>query len=164
MAKALRKEDVLLEEEGDAAGFLGVKLLRLDNGRISMMQCGLIDRIITALGLDGDGVKMKSTPANRKPLVKDADRTPCEEAFNYASVVGMLLYLAGHSRPDILYAVNCAARYTFCPRRLHEVALKRIGRYLKLTQDKGLIMKPTKSLNIDAYPDADFAGLYGYED
>ena len=44
------------------------------------------------------------------------------------------------------------------------MALKRIGRYLKLTRDKGLILKPTKALNMDAYPDADFSGLYRYED
>lgn len=44
------------------------------------------------------------------------------------------------------------------------MALKRIGRYLKLTWEHGLILKPTKALNVDAYPDADFAGLYGYED
>ena len=84
--------------------------------------------------------------------------------FNYASVVGMLLYLAGHSRPDIAYAVNCAARYMFCPKLSHEQAVKRIGRYLKQTRDKGLVLNPTKDLdqlNIDCYPDADFAGLYG---
>jgi hypothetical protein len=27
-----------------------------------------------------------------------------------------------------------------------------------------MIIKPTYTINIDAYPDADFAGLYGYED
>ena len=35
---------------------------------------------------------------------------------------------------------------------------------MKLTRDKGLILKPTWALNVDAYPDTDFAGLYGYED
>ena len=88
---------MLLEEEGNAAGFLGVKLTRLEDGRISITQCGFIDRIITLLGFDGNGVMMKSTPADRKPLVKDTHGSPCEEAFNYASVVRMLLYLAGHS-------------------------------------------------------------------
>lgn len=163
VADLLRENGVLLEEEGDAAGFLGVKLTRLSDGRIAMTQCGLTDRVIAALGLHGDGVKMKSTPADRKPLVKDEHGPPSEESFSYASVVGMLLYLAGHTRPDITYAVNCCARYTFCPKKSHEVALKRIGRYLKLTKDKGLILTPSKSLNVDAYPDADFAGLYGYE-
>ena len=32
------------------------------------------------------------------------------------------------------------------------------------TRDKGLIFTPTCDLNIDAYPDADFAGLYNYEE
>ena len=75
----------------------------------------------------------------------------------------MFLYLSGHTRPDIAYAVNCCARYMFNPRHSHEVALKRIGRYLKATREKGLILNPCKELRIDDYPDADFAGLYGHE-
>ena len=129
-----------------------------------MTQTGLIDRVITALGLDDVTVKMKSTPAERRPLIKDVDGDPSSESFSYASIVGMMLYLSGHTRPDLAYAVNACARYTFCPRRSHEVALKRIGRYLKLTRDKGLILTPVKALNVNAYSDADFAGLYGYED
>ena len=42
--------------------------------------------------------------------------------------------------------------------------MKLIERYLLKTRDKGLILKPTRTLDIDAYPDADFAGLYGCED
>jgi hypothetical protein len=36
--------------------------------------------------------------------------------------------------------------------------------YLKGTQDKGLILKPSGILNIDCYVDADFAGLWPRED
>jgi hypothetical protein len=76
----------------------------------------------------------------------------------------MLLYLSGHTRPDIAFAVHQCARYTFSPTRRHELALIRIGRYLKGTMDKGLIISPTESPTVDCYPDADFAGLYGHED
>jgi hypothetical protein len=43
------------------------------------------------------------------------------------------------------------------------------GQYLKLTKDKGLILRPTiceerGELLIDCYVDADFARLWGYED
>ena len=62
-------------------------------------------------------------------------------------------------------------RDNFFPNRSHEEALKRIGRYLKATRDRGLILNPIcdKDGNIDVlqindYPDADFAGMYGYED
>ena len=76
----------------------------------------------------------------------------------------MLLYLSGHTRPDLAYSVSQVARFMFNPKHSHEIAIKRIGRYLIGTKDKGMIIKPTATIGIDAYPDADFAGLYGYED
>ena len=75
-----------------------------------------------------------------------------------------MLYLAGHTRPDISFAVHQCARFSFNPKRMHGKYLKRIGKYLKNTRDKGIILKPSKELKIDAYPDADFTGLWGFED
>ena len=131
-----------LEQEDDAAGFLGVRMERDEKtGLIEMKQTGLIDRVIEAMGLESANAKW--TPAEAIPLVKDADGEEATGTFNYASVVGMLLYLSGHTRPDVAYAVNCAARYMFCPKRSHEEALKRIGRYLKATRTRGLIVDPS---------------------
>ena len=42
--------------------------------------------------------------------------------------------------------------------------MKTIGRYLLATRDKGLVMNPSESFGINAYPDADFAGMWGHED
>ena len=75
----------------------------------------------------------------------------------------MLFYLCGHSCPDISFAVHQCARYTFYPKASHEAALKRIGRYLKGTANKGLILDPRDNFRIDCYPNADFAGLYGHK-
>ncbi len=71
----------------------------------------------------------------------------------------MLLYL-GHSRPDISLATHQCAWYNHSPKQSHEDALKQIGCYLKETLKKGLIGNPSKTLNIDCYPDADFSGLW----
>jgi hypothetical protein len=84
--------------------------------------------------------------------------------FNYAAVISMLLYLSGHSRPDIAFAVHQCAWYTFQPTQRHELALICIGHYLKGTMDKGLILAPSDDARVDCFPDADFAGLYGHED
>ncbi len=106
----------------------------------------------------------KGTPVKVTPLLKDAEGAPASGAFSYISVVRMLLYLSGHTQPDIAYAVNCAARYMFNLKKSHEEHLKRIGRYLKATRNRGLIINLSSNiLKIDAYPDADFAGMYGYE-
>ena len=130
-----------------------------------MKQPGLIDRIISSLGFKKEETTVKTTPAERKPLTRDEDGPPAHESFNYASVVGMLLYLSGHTCPDLAYSVSQAARFMFAPKHSHEQALKRIGRYLCGTANKGLILNPKEvdKLSIDAFPDADFAGLYGYE-
>ena len=52
----------------------------------------------------------------------------------------------------------------FCPNHLHEEALNKIGRYLKLAQECGLILNINRYLfNIDSYPDAYFSGMYEHE-
>ena len=167
----LRDTGLMLEKEDSAAGFLGVDIraTKTDaNGKateLELTQCGLIDRIITNLGLDNKDYAKRTPVGSEGPLVKDADGAPCIEAFSYPAVVGQLLYLTGHTRPELAYAVNQCARYMFNPKRSHELALIRIGKYLKATRTKGLVVKPSGGvLNIDAYPDADFAGMYGHED
>ncbi|KAL7477039.1 hypothetical protein ACHAW6_002860, partial [Cyclotella cf. meneghiniana] len=124
---------------------------------------GRTKRIIDTVGLCSSLSTPVSTPAEPSPLPKDADGPPASGAFNYAAAVGMLLYLSGHSRPDIAFAVHQCARYTFHPTRCHELALIRIGQYLKNTMDKGLVMSPSPHPCMDCYPDADFAGLYRHE-
>ena len=42
--------------------------------------------------------------------------------------------------------------------------MKTISRYLLATRDKGLVMNPSESFDINAYPDANFAGMWGHED
>ena len=74
-------------------------------------------------------------------------------------------YLQGHTRPDITYAVSSCARFVHKTRRSHEIALERIGQYLKATMNEGLILKPdTDHIDIDCYVDSDYAGLWPWED
>ena len=165
LGECLCAEEVELEEEGDAAGFLGVQLNR-DNatGHIHMTQEGLIKQVIEALGLDMDQTNAEGISAKQKPLVKDENGEPKQDTFNYSSFVGLMMYLSEHTRPDLAYRISQVSCIMLNPKHLHEIALKRISRYLIGTKDKGMIIKPKNTIDIDAYPDADFAGLYGHED
>jgi hypothetical protein len=157
----LRAAKMDLEVEDDVAGFLGVDVHRHGNS-ITMTQTGLIDRIIKALGCET--LPIKRTPAEYEPLGSDKDGEGPQESFNYASVIGMLQYLQGHTRPDVTFAVSQCARYIHNTRRSHEIALLRIGQYLRGTATEGLTMTPNSSLGLDCYVDADFAGLWGSDD
>ncbi len=128
-----------------------------------MAQKGLIKLVLETLCLNAGSSNGKFATAKGKPLAKHALGEPASGDFNYCSVVGMLLSLAGHTCPDITYAVNCAARYTFCPKLVYKHTLKQIGCNLKATSYKGLIMKPyEKLLKIDSCSDANSAGMYGH--
>lgn len=85
------------------------------------------------------------------------------ESWSYPSVVGMLLYLSTNTRSDICYAVSQVARFTHDPKQSHATAVKRIVRYLKGTADKGTIVKPNGTLELNSMSDSDFAGLYKYD-
>lgn len=162
-AIAQLKKHIVLEVEDDVAGFLGVHIDKdQENGKVTLTQKGLIQKIIDAL--DIADLPAVDTPAT-EVLGKDEDGDPADCTFNYASVVGALWYLYGHSRPDLGFAVSQAARFSFAPKRSHELALIRIGQYLKGTADKGMIMKPinTDRLQMDVYVDSDFMGLHGKE-
>lgn len=159
----LRERGMDLEVEGEVAGFLGVHIERnAEDGTIVLTQSGLAKRIVEAL--DIEDLPMKYTPASAIPLTKDEDGEAPDCTFNYSSVVGMLQYLQGHSRPDITYAVSQCARFVHSPKRSHEAALMRLGQYLKGTIEKGLVLRPGGKLTIDCFVDADFAGLWPYED
>jgi hypothetical protein len=164
VVRRLREEEKMtLEVEDDAAGFLGVHIKKHPDGIIELTQIGLIDRIIEALGVED--MAPVATPAT-ECIGKDVDGDPAEGSFSMSSVVGMLQYLYRQSRPDIGFALSQCARFVWCAKRSHELALIRIGRYLKGTRTKGLCLKPTDfagQFHMDVYVDSDFLGLYGKE-
>jgi len=165
LTKKMKALGMLFNEESDVAGYLGVLLDRDPvNDTITLRQSGLSQRIVEALHLDDDTPTAKTPADAYLPIDEEGERA--HELYNFASVAGMLQYLQGHSRPDISFAVSQISRYTFGPKRSHELALERIGRYLKGTIEKGLILKPNlteSEFKIDVYVDAAFASGWGTE-
>ena len=153
-----------LNEEEDYAGFLGIDISPpSDNPEVlELLQVGLIDRIISILGID-DKPKSGVLPASTTLLSKDENGPPRRASWKYASVVGMLLYLSSNSRPDIAFAVHQVARFTHCAKFSHEKAILQIGHYIQATRNKGLRINPNSSLNLELFADADFAGLWNIE-
>jgi transposase InsO family protein len=151
-----------LEDQGDVHDYLGIRIEKDNTTKtISMTQTGLIESIIQDLNLETSS-NTKTTPSD-SILHSDSNGEPRQESWHYRSVIGKLNYLAQNSRPDISYAVHQCARFCTRPTALHELAVKRIARYLLLTKDKGLILQPSKNITLDMYVDADFAGMWHQE-
>jgi hypothetical protein len=151
-----------LRNEGQVNAFLGIQIQQISPNEFELTQTGLIDKVLAATHLTNcNGCE---TPTMADPLNADLSGAPFTEQWRYDSVIGMLMYLSGNSRPDIAYAVHQAARFTHQPRASHAAGVKRILRYLQKTKTKGLILKPQLDHRVDCYVDADFGGLFSVED
>ena len=148
-----------LTKEGTFSEYLGIQYDEdKTSGDITMTQQGLIKKIISAVGMES--CNPNRTPTTKDALSKDPEGAPMSDPWSYRSVVGMLLYLASNTRPDIVYAVSQAARFSHEPKKSHASAVKTLVRYLAGSIDKGTIFKKPKNFNISCFVDADFAGLF----
>jgi hypothetical protein len=151
-----------LKDEGDVSAFLGIQISKdTTNKTITLTQPGLIDQIIKDVNITKSS-NGKDTPVD-SILHTDKEGPERIDTWNYRSVIGQLNYLANNTRPDISMAVHQCARFCSNPRAIHELAVKRIARYLLATKDKGLILHPNNSLSLDMFVDADFAGRWHKE-
>jgi hypothetical protein len=158
-------ENFIFTDEGSLSSYLGVSMDKLPDGTgFTMSQPFLVDRIIKAIGFDIATTKSArdSVPATYPLLNKDCDGPPPKANWKYRSLIGMLGYLQGTSRPDISMATHQCARFCSNPKLSHERAVKKIVRYLLDSRDKGIIFRPDLSKGLECYVDADFAG--GWKD
>jgi hypothetical protein len=80
----------------------------------------------------------------------------------YMQIVGSLSYLAQHTRPDCLFAVQNLSRHLQATGATHMAAAKRLLRYLKGTVDLGIKFSATDDPpELLGYSDADYASDKG---
>ena len=82
---------------------------------------------------------------------------------SYASIIGMILYLASNKRPYIFFYVHLCDRFTHNTNASHETDVKRIWWYLQGTKENGLVFNPSKKIVVDCYADANFVELWLHE-
>ena len=159
----MSSKNFTIDDQGEVGDFLGIQIQTRDDGSIVLTQPQLIDSIIHDLHLQR-GSNTKNTPAiTTKLLHKDAEGTEMTPEFHYRSVIGKLNFLEKSTRPDISVSVHQCVRFTEHPKRCHAEAVKRIGRYLLGTRDKGIIIDPNSPWHFDCWVDADYAGNWRYE-
>ena len=147
---------------GDADVYVGLHITRdLPNHRLFVDQQRFTETLLIKYGFQN--VNTVCTPSDphvhlSSPLAADCD-TPIPN-FPYQEIVGSLLYLATHTRPDIAQAVSVVAQYATNFREIHCTAVKRILKYLRGTTDFALCYSSVSTGNqvLLAYTDADYAG------
>ena len=153
-----------VDDQGDVGDFLGIQVQKQEDGSILLTQPQLIDSILKDLHLQSNSNGKKTPSVTTSLLHKDIDGPEMTPDFHYRSVISKLNFLEKSTRPDISISVHQCARFSENPKKSHAEAVKRIGRYLLSTRDKGLIIRPTESWQFDCWVDVDFVGNWRKSD
>ena len=104
-----------------------------------------------------DEIKAINTPMGTNgSLDSDASGNMVDQKM-YRSMIGSLLYVT-ISRPDVMFSVCMCAKFQTSPRESHLKATKIILRYLKHTQNVGLLYPEGAIFELIGYLDFDYAG------
>jgi hypothetical protein len=151
-------------DEGDINKFLGIEIKEITKNKFKLSQPFLIKGIVNLLGLGQNEFDVhtntKITPVGKPLLNKDLGGTPHKKDWKYCTAIGMLPYLQGNTRPEISMITHQLAQFCQDPRRSHEQATTRLGRYLAHTKDRGIVYEPDKSMGIECHVNAYFAGAW----
>jgi len=103
-----------------------------------------------------------STPGTPTVDLSTKSGGACDASFNYRSVMGILLYLAVKTRPDIAVVVSMLCSHVEEPSKLQEAGAKRILRYLNSTADAALHFQPGLSDQLSSHIESSWGGERGF--
>ena len=147
---------------GDADVHIGMHINRdLPNHRLFVDQQHFTETLLVKYGFHN--VNIVSTPSNPHVHLSSPPPDDCDSMipnFPYQEIVGSLLYLATHSRPNIAQAVSVVAQYATNFLEVHCTGVKRIIKYLCGTTNYAICYASISTRNqvLLVYTDADYAG------
>lgn len=117
---------------GDADVYVGLHITRdLAHRKLYVDQQRYTETLLMRFGYEkANPVSTPSDPHVPLSYPPPNDSETHVPNFPYQEIVGSLLYLATHSRPDIAHAVSVVAQYSTNFREIHCTVVKRILKYL----------------------------------
>lgn len=139
---------------GELKSYLGINIERDVNGIFYMDQVQYFQKIINKFGLQD--AKISKTPLDTGYIKIARDGKAMDHANKFQKLIGALLYVATHTRPDIAASVSILSQRVKQPTETDWNEAKKIVRYLKGTKE--LKLKLTSTTNgLKVYADADWA-------
>ncbi len=146
-----------MKDLGPAKVMLGIEITRdRTNRKIFISQKEYTKQVLNRF-------QMANSRAVSTPMDKTAfstlkhDQEALDENVPYRQAIGSLIYLVTGTRPDLAFSVRRLSQHLENPQKQHWSAVKRILRYLKGTETRGILFDGNKGMEITGYSDSDYA-------
>ena len=120
---------------GVADVILNIKLLRDENGGITLLQSHYVEKVLSRFGYSD--CTPSPTPYDASVLIRK-NRRIARDQLRYSQIIGSLMYLASATRPNISFAMSKLSRFVSKPGDDHWHVHERVMRYLKGTASYGI--------------------------
>lgn len=133
-----------MKDLGDAKRILGMDIIRdRRRGTLWLTQQDYISKVLKKFQMTES--RSVTTPLGQHFKLSSEQKPKTEEErkemsnLPFASIVGSVMYTMVCTRPDIAHAISCVSRYMSDPGKTHWQALKWILRYLKGSENVGIL-------------------------
>ncbi|KMQ89570.1 retrovirus-related gag-pol polyprotein [Lasius niger] len=146
-----------IQDLGNIKYYLGIEVIKDDNGTYYLCQSNYIKRIINEF--DMIDAKISNVPMETGYIRTRRDTDELLLTNNrYRKLIGCLLYISISTRPDIATSVSILSQRVSNPSQADWNESKRVLRYLKGTMMKKLALSKTNNEEfLHGYADADYA-------
>jgi hypothetical protein len=135
---------------------LGYTLNWKEDGSVHVNQADFTQKILQDFCMDESNPVKAPAPTNLHQIV--ASESPLFHQKTYQKALGMLNYLALHTRPDITFATNLLSQFTSKPTVAQWGAVKHLLRYLQGTISMGIhYYRSPETEDLCGWADADYA-------
>ena len=150
--KSFLSQNFEMKDLGVADVILNIKLLRDNEGGITLLQSHYVEKVLSRFGYSD--CTPSQTPYDPSVLIRKS-KGMAKDQLRYSQIIGSLMYLASATRPDIAFAVSKLSRFVSKPGDVHWHAVERVMRYLKGTMNYGLHYTGYPSV-LEGYSDANW--------
>ena len=131
-------------------------LRKRERREIILKQTAYFGKILTNFGMEDS--RPVPTPLVKGSVINSDVTEELDKNIPYRSAIGNLMYCMSCTRPDLAFPTSLLSRFMEKPDVKHWKAVKHVLRYLKGTQNVGLILGGSETVGVCGFSDADFAG------
>lgn len=136
------REHIDIKDLGEAKVVLGMQVDQKEE-KLYVHQKKYIEKLLELYEMrECNAVK---TPIDTNTKFENYKESKKVDIQAYQELIGRLMFLSVHTRPDLSFALSCLSQFNSDPREMHMAALKRMLRYLKRTVDYCLEYKKRNS-------------------
>jgi hypothetical protein len=138
--------------------YLGAHFSENDtDGTVTVTQTSLIEKGCKSVGLVIGETRPVGAPMDAGAVLRksacpatERDKEKCKQFSSvYRTGVGILLWIAGMTRPDVAFAASQLSKFVGNPGESHFKCLQRVFKYLLGTKDEGLVFMRDNANNAD---------------